>query len=265
MIKNFGVLRITAASLLLALGAWHSRAWGQNNAQVSQDLPGPVFLRDNSDRFDRVPVYLPPDELTPYNFSPPPNIGGISSKLYLVYIPRDDRRIMERVRLVEPEAFFSIYRGRRVIQAGVFGIRSNAQRRARELERDGVRAAIATLEETRPIDSFEDGFDGEPIPFDENIFDDNISSGPFPLPPLTNGPLDTGSGYIVVIPGSRPDLAIIANLAVEAGISENEIAFREEPIGTHVAIGPFPTRTNAQQESDLLRGFGLDARVYYRR
>ncbi|NER36606.1 MAG: hypothetical protein F6J93_21915 [Oscillatoria sp. SIO1A7] len=272
MIKNFGVLRITAAYLLFAIAGW----LGSSRPTSAEPLRKPLriaqgfefpddssFQRNHRERFYQDPELLPIYEPRLDNFSPPPSIEETTSKLYLVYIPGDNQRILERVRLVEPEAFRSNYRGRRVIQAGVFSIRSNAQRRARELERDGVRAAIATLEETRPEVSFRDNFDGEfiPPPFE----DDDLLSDTFPSELPRNGSFDNQNAYVVVIPSSRPDLRRIAQLAVDAGISENEITVREEPIGLHVEIGPFPSSTIAQQESNLLRQFGLDARVYYRR
>ena len=270
MIKNFGVLRITAASFAIALAGW----LGSSRPISAEPLPKPLriaqgfefpddssFQRNNRERFSQdpeLPIYQPRLD----NFSPSPSIEETTSKLYLVYIPGDNQRILERVRLVEPEAFLSNHRGRRVIQAGVFSIRSNAQRRARELELDGVRAAIATLEETRPEVSFRDNFDSELIaPFE----DDDLYSDTFPSDLPTNSSFDNQNTYVVVIPSSRPDLRRIAQLAVDAGISENEITVRQEPIGLHVQIGPFPSRTIAQQESNLLRQFGLDARVYYRR
>lgn len=269
MIKNLGVLRITAASFAIALAGW----LGSSRPTSAEPLPKPLriaqgfefpdnssFQRNNRERFyqdPEFPIYQPRLD----NFSPSPSIEETTSKLYLVYIPGDNQRILERVRLVEPEAFRSNYRGRRVIQAGVFSIRSNAQRRARELERDGVRAAIATLEETRPEVSFRDSLDGDYIPFD----DDDLYSDTFPSDLPGNSFFDNQNTYVVVIPSRRRDLRRIAQLAVDAGISKNEITVREEPIGLHVEIGPFPSRTIAQQESNLLRQFGLDARVYYRR
>ncbi|NER39074.1 MAG: hypothetical protein F6J93_34830 [Oscillatoria sp. SIO1A7] len=248
MIKNFGVLRITAAYLVFAIAGW----LGISRPTSAEPLLKPL-------RIDRG-FEFPLSGSRLYNFYPPPSIEETTSKLYMVYIPGDNQRILERVRLVEPEAFLSNYRGRKVIQAGVFSIRSNAQRRARELERDGVRAAIATLEETRPEVSFRYNFDGDSIPFDEDLFSEIFTS----KPPL-NKSFDNQKTYVVVIPSSRLDLGRIAQLAVDAGISNNEITVREEPIGLHVEIGPFISRTIAQQESKLLRQFGLDARVYYRR
>ena len=71
------------------------------------------------------------------------------SKFYLVYIPWLNQQLLEQVRLYEPEAFFAEYKGRTVIQAGIFANRYNAERLARELEFGGVRSVISTLKATQ--------------------------------------------------------------------------------------------------------------------
>lgn len=225
-----------------------------------------VVVPQNSD----VPVDL--------NFTDPDFSNDIAtgeSKFYLVYIPGQSQQTLDQVRLYEPEAFFAEYKGRMVIQAGIFANRYNAERLARELEFAGVRSAIATLSQpstTVASTAVAPGFTTPPVASADNLppTNNSLATPPigtsFALPAAVGVPpgnVNLSNGYFVVIPGNRQELASKIQLAIDAGISPDDIFTREEPFGPHVAIGPFPNRTTAEQESGYLQKFGIDARIYF--
>ncbi len=159
-----------------------------------------------------------------------------SSKRYVVYIPTNNPIVLAQVRLIEPEAFIKDLDGRTVIQAGMFVNNSNAYRRARELELlVGIRSAIGT-----------------------------IDSMPQPVAGASDSvtPLGISNPYFVIIPGNSNDFSRITNQLTTAGIASQEISIRTLPFGPHLAIGPYPDRITAQQESGYIRNFGIEARVY---
>lgn len=196
------------------------------------------------------------------------------SKFYLVYIPGQNQQTLEKVRLYEPEAFFTQYKGRTVIQVGLFANRNNAERLARELEFAGVRSAIDSLKPPNTNLSSTvatPAFTTPPVssannlpPVNNSMVNppiDNSFNSPVPPPP---GGVNRPRGYFVVIPGNRQELPRLIQEAIDAGIPARQIFTREEPFGPHVAIGPFPDRTTAEQESGYLQKFGLvDARIHF--
>lgn len=194
------------------------------------------------------------------------------SKFYLVYIPGQNQQTLDRVRLYEPEAFFTQYKGRTVIQAGVFANRNNAERLARELEFAGVISAIATLNQpssnvarTNVAPAFTTPtVAGNLLPVSNSLANPPIGTSVttfYPPPPIPGGVKP--NGYFVAIPGNPQELPRMIQEAIDAGIAPGEIFTREEPFGPHLAIGPFPDRTTAEQESGYLQKFGLDARIYF--
>jgi hypothetical protein len=219
-------------------------------------------------------VVLPQDrnfQVNP-NFTNPDfrdNSRNLDSKRYLVYIPGENPQTLAQVRLYEPEAFLSQYKGRTVIQVGVFTDRNNAQRLARELELGGVRSAIASIDQPAtnvapawinpPVAS---GYNLPPVSNSQAMPPIGTSFSTLPAPPPGGGS-QLARGYFLIVPGNRQDLPRMIQTAVDSGVSGAEIFTREEPFGPHIAIGPFRDRTTAQQESGYLQKFGLDARIHF--
>jgi hypothetical protein len=219
-------------------------------------------------------VVLPQDrdfQVNP-NFTNPDfrdNSVDLENKRYLVYIPGENPQTLAQVRLYEPEAFLSQYKGRTVIQVGVFADRNNAQRLARELELGGVRSAIASIEQ--PATNVAPAWSNPPVASADRLPPVNnsqtmppigTSRSTLPAPPPGGGS-QLARGYFLIVPGNPQDLPRMIQTAVDAGISGVEIFTREAPFGPHIAIGPFRDRTTAQQESGYLQKFGLDARIHF--
>ncbi len=203
------------------------------------------------------PVHAALPELISYRWG--------SSELYVVYIPGDNRSTLARVRQIEPDAFINEYEGQIFIQIGAFADKSNAQRRSRELERlVGVRSAIGKMDFTAGSNDIASSPPPPPPP-PPSYSDDFLPPPPVNLeplpPPVRDIPLP--KGYFAIVPGTPDKLSSLAQQAVEAGIEESKIFTRSAPFGPHIAIGPYPDRTTAEQESNFLRLFGLDARVEY--
>jgi hypothetical protein len=70
--------------------------------------------------------------------------------------------------------------------------------------------------------------------------------------------------YYVVIPSSANNLSSFAtDIRQKVGTSINVIR-RTQPIGTHIAVGPFRDRLEAEQWNGYLKDSGYgNARVYY--
>ncbi|GAB4300543.1 MAG: hypothetical protein Fur0025_40280 [Oscillatoriaceae cyanobacterium] len=189
--------------------------------------------------------------------------AGGTSELYVVYIPGDNRSTLARVRQIEPDAFINEYEGRMFIQVGAFADKSNAQRRSRELERlVGVRSAIDKIDFTAERNNIAAT---PPPPPPPSYSDDFLPPPPVNFEPLPEpvGDIPLPKGYFAIVPGKPENLSSLAQQAVEAGIEESKIFTRSAPFGPHLAIGPYPDRTTAEQESNYLRLFGLNARVEY--
>jgi hypothetical protein len=149
------------------------------------------------------------------------------------------------VRLIEPDAYIRQYQGRYIIQSGIFGQMINATNRVRELQSYGIsNARIVNFTDNREIST------GFVTPRQE---------------PLTGfPPKRQESGYYAIIPVKSQDLRLIAN-NIRVGIGYNNLVLeRQKPRGTHVAVGPFTSRSEAEQWNKYLRELGYgNARVYY--
>ena len=215
-------------------------------AQTLSPLPTlQQFPQEQQQPFPQLPVpqqqppFADPGPIPQFDLPPaPPQLPPLpSSRRYVVYIPTNNPIVLAQVRLIEPEAFIKELDGRTVIQAGMFVNNSNAYRRARELERlVGIRSAIGTIEPLSPAIA-------------------TAAAGPA-------ASLGMANPYFVVIPGNPNDFSRITSQLTTAGIAPQEISVRTVPFGPHLAIGPFPNRITAQQESGYIRNFGIDARVH---
>ena len=73
------------------------------------------------------------------------------------------------------------------------------------------------------------------------------------------------SSYYIVIPGDSDELPSVREQILMLGARQDAVSQREEPLGPHVLVGPFVDRQSASRWNRFLRGFGMNARVYYRR
>jgi hypothetical protein len=168
-----------------------------------------------------------------------PNQYSQNFERYFVYVNSDDYQTLQRVRRIEPGAYIRQYRGRSIIQSGVFSRRSNAEQRVRELEYYGIRGA--------GVVSFSGG---------EEVQNFN--------PPSSRNSTIRTNRYYVVIPGTTQDLPEISDKIIQRTGYSSLVRERQQPRGPHVAVGPFTERSEAQRWNKYMHelGFG-DARVYY--
>ncbi len=167
---------------------------------------------------------------------------------YLVYINGESDLLLEQVRKVEPEAFRTNLEGRTRIQAGVFDDRLLAERRVKALEREGIGAEIATIGYAAP----------PPLVPDYPPYTSSLPS------PVFSNNLGRRKNYFVVIPAPLEDLQEIENQVIRLGAPARGVRQREVPRGTHVRVGPFAVRDDAERWNSYLLDFGLtNARVYY--
>lgn len=195
------------------------------NFQPSQSL--------EFNQFNQNPQPYQPSQFNQYN-----NAGF---ERYLVYVDGNSYQTLQTVRRVERTAYIRQYRGRSVIQAGIFSRQSNAQLRVRELESLGIYGAR--------VSNFNNGEE---------------------IPNSPGGGGNYGSDkslYYVVIPAKPEDLPSIANrIRQNVGQQYGFVRERTKPLGTHVAVGPFNQRIQAEQWNNYLRNIGYgNARVYYGR
>ncbi|MBE9259510.1 hypothetical protein [Dolichospermum sp. LEGE 00246] len=153
---------------------------------------------------------------------------------YFVYVDSNNSQVLQRVRQIETNAYIRNYNGRKVIQSGVFNGQSNAKQRVRELELNGIPGA-------KIVDS------------------DNIE-----LSNTQNYQQENRNSYYVVIP-SNSNRLISLGTEIRQRVSININVFRRsQPLGSHIAVGPFSDRLEAEQWNNYLKNSGYgNARVYY--
>lgn len=184
------------------------------------------------------PSPLPPPAGREFNYQAPPppqpsRTPAPTASFYRVDIYGDSPRLLAQVQQVAPDAF--VREGEGVIQAGVFSDPTNARTRVRDLEARGLRARITTVAvgsgvgTERPSQRFSD------------------------------------RAYFVVIPGASQNLPDIAARIAQLGISQRAVTQRSEPLGAHVAVGPFSERGEAERWNSYFRSAGFDARIYFGR
>jgi hypothetical protein len=75
-----------------------------------------------------------------------------------------------------------------------------------------------------------------------------------------------GSAYYAVIPADARELPAIANDIRTRRQNYNIVQIRQQPLGPHIAVGPFSTRRDAEQWNQYLRDIGYgNSRVHYGR
>lgn len=164
---------------------------------------------------------------------------GQNYQRYLVYVENYNYQTLSQVRQFEPSAYIRSFQGRSVIQSGVFNRLSGAQERVRQLQSYGIRAQIASFG------------NGQQIPTSPGRDDRDYYRG-------------QSSRYYVVIPAKSEELPAIAQSIRQKTRLYGFILQRQSPRGSHVAVGPFGRRTEAEEWNNRLRNLGFgDARVYY--
>lgn len=239
----------TNRHLILVSLLFPSLAVTYSTSITAQPLPPPPVLFDNTptppSSLPTLDSPLPPPFPSPnapvnpreYNFQAPlspTRIPPRNSRLYRVDVNGDNNSLLSQVQRIAPDAY--IRSGEGVIQAGVFSERDNAEARVRELRAQGIRAQVTT---------FNSG-----------------SGGGRPQRPQTG---DRSNGYFVIIPGSEDDLPGIARRVVRLGIRRSVVTPRDSRLGSHVAVGPFAERGEAERWNSYIRSEGMDSRVYYDR
>lgn len=165
---------------------------------------------------------------------------------YVVYVDNSNSGLLQQVRRVEPTALLRRYQGRSVIQAGTFSKPDNAQRRLGELASKGINGVrIVSLS------------NGQEIPYPERNYPERNY-------PDRNYPNNRSNYYYVAIPARSQDLPIIED-KIRRNIGQSAaILQRNQPRGSHIAVGPFIQRAQAEQWNSYLRNLGFgNARVYY--
>jgi hypothetical protein len=214
----------------------------------------------------------------------------ISSDQYLVVVNGDSPLLLDQVRQVSSDAVVQTYQGQSVIQAGVFSEPDDAEEIVEALAEQGIGAEVAALTTATPgVSSFGSA---TPIqPYTTAVAPSAASTTSLPPPELLPDTVETRevefgrspddatlvarrqdsdseNGYYLVVPGRSSDLQEIANQVIRLGGSfgvASVVDERSEPLGSHVLLGPFRSRSSAYDWNEYLRDFGLDSRVYYRR
>ena len=177
---------------------------------------------------------------------------------YVVFVDNTNSGLLQQVRRVEPTAYSRQFQGRTIIQAGVFSKSGNAQQRIRELADNGINGAR--------IISYANG---QEIPGnypDRNYPDRNYPDRNYPDRNYPGGYSGNNRSnyYYVAIPARSQDLPIIED-KIRRNIGQSALILpRSQPRGSHIAVGPFIQRAQAEQWNSYLRNLGFsNARVYY--
>lgn len=224
-----------APVMTLALGGWLAIAVNAAETQPVADnktaIPNSELRISNSNFTPReldfqAPSSVPvnPAPVKPVPIDPVPTRRTTS---YLVYVNNPNALTLKQIKQFEPSAFVRSYRQKNVIQAGIFQHTANAQKLAIALEAQGIDARIVNLAT------------GEDTDF-------------------------TSKFYFVVIPAKQNKLGAIEQRIQQLRMGMPvRVSQRQEP-RTHVRVGPFLAKEQAENWRRYLRASGLrKARVYY--
>ena len=151
------------------------------------------------------------------------------SQSYLVYVNQNSSVRLQQVQQLEPTAFMRQYQGRSIIQAGVFSQTFNAETLAMKLISHGIDVRIVNLAT------------GEDRDF--------VSNYKF---------------YFVVIPAKQDKLAKIQQQVEQLKMGMAVKVSQKEQPRSHVRLGPFINKAQAENWKRYLKASGLrKARVYY--
>ncbi|AFY99850.1 hypothetical protein [Calothrix sp. PCC 6303] len=207
------------------------------------------YVTNSTNTYDfRAPNYnqaTPPAQpTTQYQYSQ-------NNERYLVIVNSNSPQVLQQVRQIEPTAYFRAVQGGSVIQAGTFTRITNVQNRLRQLADNrigGVR--VFNLANGQEMNYASGG---------------NINNGGGNNPnPNPNYEQRRSDYYYVAIPGNPNELITIEN-KIRGNIGQVVgVIRRNEPRGTHIAVGPFSQRLQAEQWNNYLQNMGFDnSRVYY--
>jgi hypothetical protein len=223
---------------LFGIGVLSSLSAAPSSAQIplpppppqSGTLPGSVPIPIS-------PAPMPPNQIpdvtTPNDRVYAPRINSVQpiNGQFRVYIDSASPAILRQARMIQPDAFFQNIAGRRVIQAGLFTDEMKARQQISRFAAQGIDARISTRS---PGSNFD------------------LSA--------------TQRGYYAVVPGNRSEVEEYRERAVRLGVTQSMLQLRDRPRGLHLAVGPFPNRSEAEQVVQYLRDRGsLDARLFYDR
>lgn len=185
--------------------------------------------------------------------------SGENFQRYLVYVDSDNMQILEQVRQIEKTAYIRQFNGRNIIQSGVFSKASNAERRVRELELNGVSdARILNFSNQEPIAYVSKS----KIPSSSDLNRENVDN--FRNNVVPNIQENQIKAYYVIIPTSDKNLLSVGQEIKRKIGTDTNVFLRNQPRGTHIAVGSFKNRSEAQQWNNYLLNLGYkNARVYY--
>ncbi len=174
---------------------------------------------------------------------------------YLVIIDNNSSELLEQVRFIEPGAFRNRYQGRSVIQAGLFETFNNAEQRMKELQSNGISSRIYSQTTGREIANSNGDYY---LSNSGSLVNSNTRN---------NNRRQKTKYYYVAIPGKAKKIVEIENKirqSAGADLLYDKVTRRNSRLGSHIAVGPFAKRSEAEQWNSYLRSLGLNnARVYY--
>jgi hypothetical protein len=162
-------------------------------------------------------------------------------------------QVLPVVKQVEPSAYIRSFGGRAVIQAGIFSRQQNAVSRIQQLLSTGLNLSNLRLFNLTS---------GQELALTPAGQTGGFSSGGNP-----NQNQKRSNYYYVAIPARSNEFPKIEErIQRSLGQSLNNVAVmrRNSPRGTHIAVGPFAERSQAEKWNAAIKDAGLgNARVYY--
>jgi hypothetical protein len=203
----------------------------------------------NNQEFTIPQQYLHNQDAIQYQVMPL-NQNNQNFERYLVYVDSNNSQILQQVRLIEPTAYIRQFQGRSVIQVGIFSKPANAQQRIQQLTAYGIYGAqIISFTNGQQISTSSQNFNNNNIYY-----------------PQANSQLKISQPYYVAVPAKSAEIDAIANQIRSNVEQQIGVSIKNQPRGSHVAVGPFTERSQAEQWNNYLRSLGFrNARVYYTR
>lgn len=169
-----------------------------------------------------------------------------TARQFFVYVLHNDPLLFEEILAIAPEAFPVRYKGRNVIQVGIYNDEYRAVRLVRQLRDRRIIARIDLIEFEESWARFEPVNEATPVRFNEDR-----------------------SHYTVVIPCREEEIpfveAQVRQMVPDLGIKRG-VYVRNGQEGPYVLVGPFRDKETAEKWNRYLHDFGLeDARVNYGR
>ena len=243
---------------LLISGSWvFVCEYSPVQAQTSNNMP--IFAQATLPYLQEIPINQQPlPQLQPGKFyqSQGTQYSQYNQNFdrYFVYVDSNNYEILQRVRQIEPNAYIRNYKGRKVIQSGIFNGQSNAQKRVRELEFNGISGAKIVNSENIELTP---NYSVQPV-MSYNAPGYNDQNYP------NNYQQEKRNSYYVVIPGNANNLRSLGTEISQRVSTSINVFRRTQPLGTHIAVGPFSDRLEAEQWNSCLKSSGYgNARVYY--